>query len=63
MLVSISIFIKKGYSNILFKNESNEDDSEHNNLNSSNGSNYENNLNSGPEKDPDDEDFIEKNNK
>lgn len=60
LLVYISIFIKKGYSNILFKNESNEDDSEHNNLNSSSGSNYENNLNSGPEKDPDDEDFIKK---
>lgn len=57
---NIFIKLKKGYTNILFKNESNEDDSEYNNLNSSSSSNYENNLNSGPEKDPDDEDFIKK---
>lgn len=46
---------------LLFKNKSNEQDSENNNnLNSSSNSNYENNLNSGPEQDPEDEDFIKK---
>lgn len=45
---------------LLFKNKSNKQDSENNNLNSSNNSNYENNPNSGPEQDPEDEDFIKK---
>ena len=56
LLVYISnIFVKykKGYTNILFKNKSNEDYSEYNSLNTSSSSNYENNLNPGP--DPDDE--------
>lgn len=47
-------------SKLLFKNKSNEQDSENNNLNSSSNSNYENNPNSGPEQDPEDEDFIKK---
>ena len=45
---------------LLFKNKSNEQDSENNNLNSSSNLNYENNPNSGPEQDPEDEDFIKK---
>lgn len=57
-IYSILLKYKKGY--ILFKNKSNEDDSEHNNLNSSSNLNYENNLNPGPEQDPEDEDFIKK---
>jgi hypothetical protein len=47
-------------SKLLFKNKSNEDDSENNNLNSSSNLNYESNFYSGPEQDPDNEDFIKK---
>ena len=52
---NILLKYKKWY--ILFKNK---DDSEQNNLNSSSNFNYENNPNSGPEEDPEDEDFIKK---
>ena len=60
-IYNISLKNKKWY--ILLKNKSNEDDSENNNLKLSSNLNYENNLNSGPEQDPEDEDFIKKNNK
>ena len=61
LLVYISYIFKKfkkGYTNILFNNKSNEDYSENNN--SSSSSNYENNLNTDPEQDPDDKDFVKK---